>query len=260
MIRKTLPFLLALVFLFSGCLGIFDDDLEAENGEEAETSPEGTTTENDNGDSGSNMTAVAITASVEANITEGFAPLDVTFTLTGNHSHGGPLTWSLNTGDDEDAESGDELPTNVTLTFDTAGNHTIVLNVTDGDNSEQANVTITVLPEDVPDPIVLEGEVTVPHLAFFTTGSESCVSFLTGVSGIDCELFEIEEEWIGRPFTGTADGGDIDLEFRSSCDVTSESVQMFGNDGHEEGTIPEGAGCVVIANWVDFGPLTFTIF
>jgi PKD repeat protein len=262
--RTLLSLLIALSFAFSGCLGFLGEDVEQtddENGlEGGENGDENGGTDGDNGDTGQdgNQTDEAPVASLSANVTAGEAPLAVSFTLDAEYDGFFTLTWTLDLGEDS-TENGRELPATVDHTFETPGNYTVVLNVSAGEDSSEANLTIAVSAPEVDDPVVLEGELMTPHPALWMTGSETCVSFMTGVGGVDCEFFEIEEEWIGRPFTSDAPEGDIDLEFRTDCSATSESVRMFGDGGHESGTIPADSGCVVVANFLSGGPFTFTI-
>ncbi len=156
MIRKTLPWLLMLAFVLSGCLG---DSEDVENdGEGSGTEGDGNTGDGANGegdgDGGSggsnggtggdtNETGEPLSASLDANVTEGNAPLTVSFDLNATGGDDGSLSWSFLVGEDE-ADSGEELPTTIEYTFEEAGNHSVVLNVTYGAETAEANVTITV--------------------------------------------------------------------------------------------------------------------
>lgn len=154
MIRKTLPWLLMLAFVLSGCLGPSDEGVETdgENGDgEGDGSDSG---DGSNGDA--NETVEPLSATLDANVTEGNVPLTVSFDLDATGGNNESLSWSFLVGEDE-TESGDELPATIEYTFEEAGNHTVVLNITEGAETAEANVTIAVLAGESPEPVVIEG-------------------------------------------------------------------------------------------------------
>jgi PKD repeat protein len=238
----------------AGCLGgdaDGDDDHDLDNGQ-------------DQNGNGHNET-VEPEIFFSANVTSGEAPLTVLFSIDATGFDQNFTFWNLDVTGNGDAEaSGEELPAEFEFTYGEAGNFTVALEVSDGVNTrnDTALITVEAVPpseEDLLFPWVVEGSVTAPHPTFFVVGSQACISFMSGQSGVDCDFFEVEEIWIGREFTSGADGGDLDMEFRTSCEATSESVQMFGSVGHESGTVPEGAGCLVVVNFEDIGDFTVTI-
>ncbi len=83
----------------------------------------------------------APTANLTADLTDGTAPLNVTFTLSGSDADGDNLTWTLSFGDGE-ATNGTTLPANVTHSFTAAGNYTVTLAVSDGTNTTEASVVV----------------------------------------------------------------------------------------------------------------------
>ncbi len=155
MTKKLLPLLLALVFAFSGCLGIFGDDDEL-NDQDADKDDDGDGKDGDGknddgtdgGGGGNGTTNEAPTASMAANVTAGPAPLHVEFSLDGSDPDEDELTWTLDLGDGSDAVTGSELPAVVEHTFETTGNYTVAFSVDDGQVPTTTDLDMTV--QDLP--------------------------------------------------------------------------------------------------------------
>jgi PKD repeat protein len=107
----------------------------------ATTTGSGTTTGGPGGGNGT-LGNRAPTATLEANVTSGAAPLDVSFTLGGSDEDGDNLTAELRIGDGEPVQV--EVPGSHLHTFDAAGNHTVVLTVSDGNATATDELVITV--------------------------------------------------------------------------------------------------------------------
>lgn len=123
-------------------------DTDTSSGTATRTSSSGprsatTTTTGGNGTAGGNATNLAPTANLTASPGNGTAPLNVTFTIGGADPEGGNLTWTL-TLDNTTIGNGTSVPANHTHAFTEAGNHTVVLTVSDGTHNATANVTVTV--------------------------------------------------------------------------------------------------------------------
>lgn len=88
--------------------------------------------------------ATGPTANLTASPSNGTAPLNVTFHVAGSVAAGHNATWTLAIGNASFA-NGTALPANVTHAFTEAGNHTVVLVVSDGRANATANVTIQVI-------------------------------------------------------------------------------------------------------------------
>lgn len=97
----------------------------------------------------------APTANLTADVRNGTAPLNVTFTLVGGDADGGALTWTLAAanatgnatvlGNGTFTRSGSAYaPVNVTHAFTEAGNHSVVLTVRDATHNATATVAIAV--------------------------------------------------------------------------------------------------------------------
>lgn len=206
--KKLLALLIALVFALSGCLGLFDgDDLENGTGDEGE----GDVGDDENGDAGAdgnetaeengNTPILAPEASLSANVTEGDAPLNVTFTLEGSDPEDFPLEWMLDMGDGNTTYEGDELPFEVVHSFLEAGNYTVVLNVTNGPHATAANVTIQVSTPDPPAiPQEASGEWLVGVMFVGCFGDIVGVGFPEDLDGIAYASFEIDPSTIGQEY------------------------------------------------------------
>lgn len=200
----------------------------------------------------------APTASLNASVTNGTSPLNVTFAVGGDDLDDDALTWTLTFGDGN-RTNGTTLPAQANHTYATTQNLTVqaVLTVSDGTANGTANVTISVTPPGsaaVPTQTIFEGEVASncgTQEGCYTVGAEGCLSWLLHQQGIDCVWFEIAPELAGLPFI-TESGGDVDVDFRTDCELTGESVQVFGADGQEEGEVP-AAGCAVLMDYVAGG-------
>lgn len=101
----------------------------------------------------------APTATLAADVLNGTAPLNVTFTLAGADADKDNLTWMLTAGN-ATLGNGTTLPANVTHQFLEAGNVSVVLAVSDGSNTTLANVTIVVAAAvpAVTGPVICEAE------------------------------------------------------------------------------------------------------
>lgn len=137
-----------LALLLSGCavekpsasINEADDGTSSSSTTTTTTTASQTTTSSAPGASaGENQ---APSATLNATATNGTAPLNVTFDLGGVDPDGDALTWTLTLGN-VTLGNGTALPANVTHVFE-AGNHTVVLTVSDGHANASANVTLTV--------------------------------------------------------------------------------------------------------------------
>lgn len=108
----------------------------------------GTSTSTSTSTSGPGDENGAPTATLAASISGGAAPLNVTFDLSGADPDGDALTWTFDADGDgtKDAE-GTELPAEVTFLYETAGNFTASLLVSDGTEASVASVDIEVTGE-----------------------------------------------------------------------------------------------------------------
>lgn len=140
--------LMATLVASAGCLQTDDDAVTqgdptptaASNGNQTFEPPA------DNETSDGNETPPANTpptANLTADVLNGSAPLSVNLTLDGSDADGDDLSWTLELGDGNSTE-GDTLPATVAHNFTAAGNYTLWLNVTDGEATATANLTITV--------------------------------------------------------------------------------------------------------------------
>lgn len=271
MSKKLLPFLIALVFAFAGCLGIADDESEpageGPTGSDEHDNHSGNESDENEGDDGNgsenedtNETASEPpTASLEANVTSGAAPLNVTFTLDGSGSGDDELSWSLDLGDESDLQEASGLPATVEHTYREMGNFTVVLEVFNEEHSTSTNVTITVDAPASPQPVlVLEGATELPGSPAATSplNALGCVGFLAGMNELDCVFFELEEEHAGLDYALETDAGAPFHAFMTGCDPTADEIDVHDGDV-EGGGVPEQAGCVAMWNY-GLGTATFT--
>lgn len=159
--RPLFAMMLAAVLILSGCLGGGDDpeidggedDSGAANGSQGTGDGPGSNGTNGSGNGG-NGEQTTLEASLSANVTSGFAPLTVEFTLGASDS-GGEVSWELDLGNDT-VETGDELPATVSYAYDAPDNYTVLLTVTMDGRSALANLTIRVEEVPIPPPNPLQ--------------------------------------------------------------------------------------------------------
>ncbi len=131
------------------------------------------------------------TATLNASALNGSIPFNVTFSLNGTDVDGDNLTWTLGIGDNLTAFNGTELPSSVNFTFETEGNFTVRLNVTDGVNATLANLTIAAFAPvaiatvglPVPDGSVRGSTYAYQSVAGAGVGVSNVVSTATGAAG-----------------------------------------------------------------------------
>lgn len=249
--RKPLAAAALLAALaLAGCSGGGDDDPSA-------------STSGSLSSSGTGLPNRAPTAQLNASVANGTSPLNVTFTIDGADADNDTLDWTLAFGDGNET-NGTRLPANVTHAYATEANLTVlaVLTVSDGVRNATANVTLTVTPADASSAAltILEGEVATncaTQEGCYTVGSEGCAGWLLHEQGLDCVWFELAPELVGLPFV-TESSGDVDVDFRTDCELTGSSVVIFGAGGQEEGEIPD-AGCAVLFDYDAGGLLRLII-
>lgn len=148
----------------------------------------------------------APTAGLTIDVTSGEAPLNVTFTLTGDDADGDELTWSLDLDDDGTIdEQGDELPASIVHTYP-VGNWTARFVVYDGEDEAEATVGVTV---DEPEVEVEAGPfatVTATWMVGATDGPglQDYLSCSAGpAAGLTHAFVALPEGSGGRTFTAT---------------------------------------------------------
>ncbi len=269
MSKKLLPLLIALVFALAGCLGtsndpdvdedeVDNDDQDIDNGGDGDNGDGDSSGTGDEAGDGNETSSEPPTASLQPNLTEGDAPLNVTFTLDGTDPDDGDLTWVLDFGDGSDPIEGTELPTDVDHAFESEGNYTVVLDVSDEEYTTQANVTITATSA-IPNVVAsFEGSTTMPGSPAATSplNALGCLGFLVGENELDCVFFALEPGHEGLDYTTETDAPALWHAFMSDCSPTADEVEV--DSEVEEGTVPEGAGCVVMWNY-GLGEASFTL-
>lgn len=130
-----------LTLMSSGCF-VSEDKPEPEPTGTATSSASST-----NSTASGNATPPATNHAPSVNLTvspaNGSAPLNVTFTITGNDTDGDALQWTLMLGN-ETIGNGTGLPGSQNHTFAQAGNYTVSVRVDDGTVNVTANVTVIV--------------------------------------------------------------------------------------------------------------------
>jgi len=205
------------------------------------------------------------TAELTADATEAEAPADINFSIDAADEDGDGLTWTLDADGDGEADTeGTEanLPFTFTFTFDTAGDYTALLTVSDGEDEVEEALEIVITEVDVGDAgteFPVTKEMASALMCFsqecYGSGADMCLGFaVTGENGFDCVWFELTPDFAGHAFIVSSDiGVDTGVEFRSDCTSGSASVEIVdATIGHDEGVVPDGAGCIVI--WEYFVP------
>jgi hypothetical protein len=173
---------------------------------------------------------------------------EVTFSLAGSDADGDELSWTLDFGDETDAETGTTLPANATHTY-AVGNYTANFTLDDGTATKSYEVEVAVTAAGGPQQVVYAAEVTVfcEHcsVVVFETGAfVPSASLASGEQGFDAIWLEITPEMVGLPFTITSTGGDPDAVALDACAPDAGQIEAYG-EGPEAGVIPPGAACLV---------------
>lgn len=270
--RALLAAMLIVALAFAGCASNDpkDDDATPDEGSTSASpgpastssgSASGTTSTTGTGTDAPNQPP---TATLTANVTEGSAPLSVNFTVNGTDADGDSLRWSLAYGDGSLDASGSAVPANEVHAFTVAGTYLVQLNLTDGNATARANVTITVTAAATGEPVSIALATILPctDCYFSPAATGQCVEFLTGEpKGLRCDWGELPADAAGRDFL-LAGGSDPGLEFYSSCDgASAESLGAQDETAATEvGTVPAGALCVVVYEFEEPGAsFTFTV-
>jgi PKD repeat protein len=213
----------------------------------------------------------APTSGLNATPKSGVAPLQVNFTLNGTDADADSLNWTLVFGDGSTNATGKTLPSVVAHTYAAAGKFNATLIVRDGTLQTKSNVTIAITAGGGGGaaPLFTFAEATtipanpgmtgVPELG--SAGAAACGSFSSGQSGGDCVFTVLTPNLAGHLFTGTSSGANADLEFWDACDWAGGTFvgDLYANAGSESGTVPAGAGCVILWDSAAPATLTFTV-
>lgn len=256
---KLFPVIIAMAFAFAGCLGISNDDgPEAdESGQDLPANQDGDDgldagqgddppADEDSGDATQEPEPIAPIAKLDANLSTGSIPLEVSFTLDGEYPDGLDATWSFDLGDGSDPETGNALPYTYNHTYLQAGNFTAAFTLTVEDQSVSDNLTIS----------VQEPEIGVAQPNPSQDGSNTlCLDYLVlwalneepAPGGLHFPLDDELEVEAGTGYTIASDDGEPAIDF-------------FNADGHyigtggDSGTVPAnaayGIACVgVLGEW-----------
>lgn len=252
------PIVLLVTAALAGCAGedpIADPVVEPDPEDNEIEEPEEPIVEANN---------TAPVANLTADILNGTAPLLVNLTLHGSDADGDNLTWSLQVNGTQTA-NGTQLPATVVLNL-TAGNHSVLLTLSDGEAETSANLTVAVAasgPTVAPILEVLEMVegcwlcIDAELVTGEPMGAPGCVGWNLEDNELDCGWVEIPAEYHGLPYSvfsftsGTlvpfGSDGHPDVEFYDGCSPDATLIeQHFEQNGDTViGVIPDGAGCIV---------------
>lgn len=260
---QAIALLLAAVILLSGCASKKGGDDPGTSDPSGTGTKSSTSTGTGSGSSG-NGTGQPPAATLSANLTQGAAPLNVTFTINATDADGDALAWSLDFGDGSAASNGTSANGTVTMALNhtfSAGNHTAFLNVTAGGANATSNVTIAVVGG-------AGGAVLVDETLNVIFGCEACtdgegdiipcIGLGAGRNEGDCAWVVLTPEAAGRTFTVTGtspspvpnddiNDANPDIAILSACDIDATVLlfQAAETDADETGTVPAGGGCLV---------------
>lgn len=252
MTKKLLPLLLAFVFAFAGCLGTFSDDPDLEDqdpdpvddGDEDDQDADGGNDDADTADDTNETTNEAPTSSLAANVTGGFAPLGVEFTLAGADADEDELTWTLDLGSQDDPIEGDGFPSTVEHTFDEVGDYTVTLTVSDGTDSTTDELVITVT--DDPEPIQAHTGGWMLTIPVYCGIDDPIDAELNGIftQGVDVDPASIGETFTTN-LTTEVDAGILEYQvaFTHAADGEFTVIESFSEAPGTDitGTVPESA-------------------
>lgn len=263
---RWLALLLALVLSFSGCLGFLgEDDPDVQDEEEDdptdtpddEVDPDPAETEDP--DESEEETNEPPEATLTADLTTGEAPLNVSFTLDGSDADEDPLTWTLDLGDGSDVVEGDELPYVLEHAYAESGNFTAVLTVSDGNETDSAQVELTVAQPADP---ILDTSV-----SWGPPGNAGCASpydvweFGTPLAGVLVGELDLPAEAVGAEFTIHMSGTTIEAGFLMFDFYDSEGSLLdleqdtfaFDDELTVKGEVPDEAAWVLFADCLTEG-------
>lgn len=208
-----------------------------------------------NGTANDDVTNTPPVANLTADVLNGTAPLSVNFTINGTDTDGDNLTWTLLVNGTVLA-NGTQLPATVSYNFTEAGNWTVLVQVSDGIETVETSLVVAVAAAASGAApfagITFEGDVLLPIGANLGAGdvNDYCKGLRLEEQGLDCVWFEITPEMWGLPFTSSSTGEETDLRFTEGCSNDDANVQSFLTVGNEAGQVPEGAGCLIVGEWV----------
>lgn len=160
------------------------------------------------------------------------------FTVGGNDTDGDHLTWHLDVDGDNvtdyngtDADFGD-----VSHNYTENGTFNVTLTVSDGELHGTASLLLNVTSPGGGG-ATFEDSVLLP--------CPTCPDVF-----IEAVEFELTPDLVGLPFLADSTKGDPDLIFTSD-DCDGDEVEMVANPGPEEGTVPEGAACMIVWEFAD---------
>lgn len=247
---RALVAMLLLTVALAGCSSSHEPPAEAEGGPTA----------GDEQDTG-NQTLEAVPPLARLNVTasNGTAPLEVNFTLDAS---GNITAWTFDFGNGN-ATNGTRLPMTLSATYD-AGLWNATLRVMGPGGNTSAIASLHVTDAAAPEITVLEPfqqtvAVDTPCPGCGDGGTLTCLWRTHGQGQAqECAWIDYPDEYIGHPFTLVGNGLDADLLFWEECDAGVGP--KFHGDGNEAGVIPDGMGCVLVWEQLDFLiDLTFTI-
>lgn len=185
-----------------------------------------------------------------ADVTNGTAPFNVTFTLEGSDEDGDDLSWTFDADGDGTFEAegdGGDFPATYDHSYAQNGTYNATLTVSDGQNSTSQTVTINAIAAAGPAGPVQE------YSGSFITSPYGCIANAwinsPATTGNVFLAFTPDPETYGLDFTVTFDTGDVPseenlIQFWGGGNPVGEAS---GPDDVLEGTVPEGADTAYIA-------------
>ena len=253
--RTWLVTLLMLLVTLAGCSdeGTPETPVQTETPQDTpeETTTQETTTQTESQTSTTSTEApqtsnTAPEADLAADAVTGEAPLNVTFTVDGLDADGDALTWTLDAdGDGTVDANGTSLPGTAAFLFETAGNFTATLSVTDGEDTATAMLNVTILEpvvvEEGPEPIVYTGGWVANPTGCALVGGTAYDGITQGVALVS------EATWGGEfsmllSVTGDGLGGDVIIQDGSGNSLGSVTADL---DAPAYGVMPEGASRLI---------------
>lgn len=257
---------LFLIVALAGCLGGDDagtNDGHGNEGNEGQGNG-GHGNEGNEGHVDDRYDVTFLNGSFVANVTDGFVPLSVTFTIDANYvlngteafpngrdekaisDINGSFLWTFDqNGDGTPEAEGTEVPFNLTVLYAEAGNFTSSVHMEGQNLTYDASVVIateTFIPP-IP-PTIYEGIVQepCPQCTPEQGGFSYSFSHLADTINIDATWSELPSDLGGAPFVATTTAGLVGVSFQDSCN--GAEVEKIAPAKTIVGTVPEGAGCV----------------
>lgn len=207
-------------------------------------------TEDGGGDEEGDAPNTPPTGTMTPDVTEGVAPLNVTFLFEGDDGDGDMLAWAADFDGDDEPDGLGEVPGEYTFTYDTPGTYEVLGIVTDGEDYVELTATITVLEAEEAGPLFT---FSTEYVAGSPAQGCSIILFTIGpLGGVGYGTIEMPPEAYEQNykavFTSTAPHAGVTVGFTGGGVVTTDQTTAPGGGSEVSGTVMKDAETMVLAS------------